>query len=142
MEESWIPNDASLGTRLKSTSTPLLPLLFASRTLNVTRELSPPVLMISGVAETNCMLLVTGVATVIILLAVDPPATDAVIVSAPEQPLSLYVEIAIPELVLFVTGLVMIALPLDTQSEVKETEIGTVAGEPPSNTGTLTLLVP
>ena len=41
-----------------------------------------------------------------------------------------------------VTGLVIVALPLATHVEVNATEIGTVAGEPPKNTGTLTLLVP
>lgn len=41
-----------------------------------------------------------------------------------------------------VTGVVSVALPLATQEEVNVTEIGTVAGKPPTSTGTLTLLVP
>ena len=43
---------------------------------------------------------------------------------------------------LLVTGLVSVALPWATQGEVKATEIGTVAGEGPIDTSTLTLLVP
>ena len=41
-----------------------------------------------------------------------------------------------------VTGLERVALPLETQGEVKVTAIGTVAAAPPTSTGTLTLLVP
>ena len=47
-----------------------------------------------------------------------------------------------PVLKLLVTGVVIVALLLATQGEVNVTEIGTVAGEPSINTGTLTLLVP
>ena len=47
-----------------------------------------------------------------------------------------------PVAALLVTGLESVALPLATQAEVKVTEIGTVAGALPINTGTLTLLVP
>ena len=47
-----------------------------------------------------------------------------------------------PVKALLVTGLEIVALPPATQEEVKVTEIGTVAGEPSINTGTLTLLVP
>jgi hypothetical protein len=50
------------------------------------------------------------------------------------------VEVAVPEMV--VTGLESVALLALTQEEVKVTEIGTVAGAPSMNTGTLTLLVP
>jgi hypothetical protein len=50
------------------------------------------------------------------------------------------VEVAIPaELV---TGLESVALPLETQGELKVTETGTVAAVPPIRTGTLTLVVP
>lgn len=41
-----------------------------------------------------------------------------------------------------VTGLVSVALTLVTQGEVNVTEIGIVAAEPFTSTGTLTLLVP
>jgi hypothetical protein len=56
------------------------------------------------------------------------------------QPLSLYVDITVP-LIEF-TGEEIVASPLETHAEVKVTEIGTVAGDPPMYTGTLTLLVP
>ena len=79
------------GTVVKSTSTPDLPLLLLSTTLNVTRELvgndeelAVEVPMISGSADTNCILLVAGAATVIVALALAPPVTDAVIKSVPE----------------------------------------------------------
>jgi hypothetical protein len=144
-----IPPGALEGIRLKSTTTPSLPLLFSSTTLNFTREFlgsvaapAVEVPMIDGVAEMNCILLVAGVETVINALAVAPLVMDATIVSVPEHPLSLYVVAAMPVLVLLVTGLVIVALPLTTQEEVNDTEIGTVAAEPPINTGTLTLLVP
>jgi hypothetical protein len=62
-----------------------------STTLNFTRELvgndeelAVEVPMISGVADTNCILLVAGMATVIVALALAPPVTDAVIKSVPE----------------------------------------------------------
>jgi hypothetical protein len=42
--------------------------------------------MMEGVADTNCILLVAGVATVIIALA-EAPVTDAVIKSVPEAQL-------------------------------------------------------
>jgi len=50
------------------------------------------------------------------------------------------VEVATPAIV--VTGVVRVALPALTQEEVKATEIGTMAGDPLTYTGTLTLLVP
>lgn len=76
---------------------------------------------------------------------VAPVVTDAVIVSIiavdPDaQPLSLYVEIAVPaELV---TGVEIVAFPAWKHGESKVTETGTDAGEPFINTGTLKLLVP
>ena len=84
------------GTVVKSTSTPGLPLLLLSTTLNFTRELvgndaalAVEVPMMEGVADTNCILLVAGVATVIVALA-EKPVIDAVIKSVPEaQSLSL-----------------------------------------------------
>jgi hypothetical protein len=80
--------------------------------------------------------------TVIVALAVCP-VTDAVMLSDPvPQPLSLYVEVAVPVLTLLGTGEVSVALPKPTQSEVKATWIGIVAAEPPIRTGMLTLLVP
>src|SRR5271169_4651018 len=67
-----IPPGALAGIRLKSTTTPPLPLPFSSTTLNFTREffgnvgaLAVEVPMIEGVADTNCILFVAGVATVI-----------------------------------------------------------------------------
>lgn len=64
----------------------------------------------------------------------------SVIEVVPEaQPLSLYVEVATPATV--VTGLVSVTLPPHAE-EVKITEIGIVAAEPFTKTGTLTLLVP
>jgi hypothetical protein len=88
-----IPPGALAGTRLKSTSTPALPLLFLSTTWNFTIELfdnvaAPTVLvpMIGGVADTNCILLTAGRATVIVALAV-APVTEAVITSVPEAQL-------------------------------------------------------
>jgi hypothetical protein len=45
------------------------------------------------------------------------------------QPLSLYVDVAVP-LIAF-TGEEIVALPLETHAEVKVTETGTVDGEPP-----------
>ena len=144
-----IPPGALAGIRLKSTRTPALPLPFSSTTLNFTREflgnvgaLAVEVPMIEGVADTNCILLVAGVLTVINILAVAPLVKVAIIVSDPEHPLSLYVVAAMPVLVLLVTGLAITALALITQEEVNATEIGTVAGEPSINTGMLTLLVP
>jgi len=90
-----------------------------------------------------CLLTAVGL-TVMVAVAVSSPA-DAVIVSVIEevpeaQPLSVYVAVAIPaELV---TGLESVALPLETQGEVKVTEMGTVAAAPSTSTGTVTLLVP
>jgi hypothetical protein len=98
--------------------------------------------MIAGVADTNCILLMAGTATVIVALAV-APVTDAVIKSVPEaQLLSLYVEVAVPSIV--VTGEVSVALPRPTQGEVNATEIGIVVstGGVPRYTGILTMLVP
>jgi hypothetical protein len=96
--------------------------------------------MISGVADTNCILLVAGGTTVIVTVLVSP-VTIAVITSDPEaQLLSLYAEVAVPRIV--VTGEVRVALVWPTQLEVKATEIGTVAGEPFTHTSALTLLVP
>jgi hypothetical protein len=73
------------------------------------------------------------------------PVTDAVIESGIGivpvlQPLSLYVEVAVPRIV--VTGVVSVALPLVTQGEVNATEIGVVVSTPFRYTGMLTLLVP
>jgi len=78
-------------------------------------------------------------------VALEPPITDAVIVSTagsvPEaQPLSLYVVIATPPTL--VTGLVIVALPLAMQGEVNVMERGTVADKPSISTGTRTPLVP
>jgi hypothetical protein len=50
------------------------------------------------------------------------------------------VEVAVPAIV--VTGLESVAFPAVTQGEMKVTEIGTVASEAPTYTGTLTELVP
>lgn len=93
VEERLTPPRGPVGSRLKSTSTPALPLLFISTTLNFTRELCgnvaapvPLVPMIAGVADTNCILLVAGRATVIVALTV-APVTDAVITSVPEAQL-------------------------------------------------------
>jgi hypothetical protein len=81
------------GTVVKSTRTPDLPLLLLSTTLNFTTELvgnnaalAVEVPMISGVADTNCILLVAGRATVIVALA-ELPVTDAVIKSDPKAQL-------------------------------------------------------
>ena len=96
--------------------------------------------MIVGVADTNWILLVVGMATFIVAVAVTP-FTDAVIVSVPEaQLLSAYVEVAVPKTV--VTGVVSVALPLATQGELNATEIGTVAAEPFTHITALTMLVP
>jgi len=96
--------------------------------------------MIAGVTDTNWILLVAGMATVIVALAV-APVTDAVIVSVPEaQPLSLYVEVAVPKIV--VTGEVSVAKSSPTQGEVKATEIGIVASTLFIYTGILTMLLP
>ena len=91
--DSVIPPGTLIGNRLKSTSTPALPLLLLSTTLNFTRELfgnvAEPVVevpMIAGVADTNCILLVAGMATVIVELT-DAPVTEAVITSVPEAQL-------------------------------------------------------
>jgi hypothetical protein len=96
--------------------------------------------MIAGVADTNCILLAAGTATVRVLLT-EAPVTEAVITSVPEaQLLSVYVDVAVPATV--VTGLVSVALALATHGEVKVTEIGVVAATPLINTGTLTTLEP
>ncbi len=136
------------GSRLKSTSTPATPLLMLSTTWNFTRELcgnvDPKIPMLAGTADINWILFAAGMATVIVALAV-APVTDAVIKSVEvAQPLSLYVERAMPVLGLLVRGVVSVALPLATQGEVNATEIGTVVstGGAPRYTGTLTLLVP
>ena len=74
--EKVIPPGALSGRILKSTSTPALPLLLLSTTLNSTTELfgsvaAPAVWVpiIAGVADTNWILLVAGGTTVIIALA-------------------------------------------------------------------------
>lgn len=141
-----IPPGALTGSRLKSTSTAGTPLLLLSTTWNFTRELcgngDPLIPMIVGIADINCILLAAGMATFIVALAV-APVTDAIITSVPEpQPLSLYVEVAVPRIV--VTGVVSVALPLTTQGEVKATWIGIVVstGGAPRYTGILTMLVP
>ena len=134
------------GTVVKSTSIPCLPILLLSTTLNFTIELvgnnavlAVEVPMMEGVADTNCILLGAVGATVISMKAV-APVTDAVILSVPElQLLSLYVEVAVPAIV--VTGLESVALPWFTQEEVKTTEIGTVAGEPFIQTTAVTRLL-
>ena len=96
--------------------------------------------MIVGIADINCILLAAGMATVIGTVAV-APVTVALIVSDPRpQPLSLYVELAVPRIV--VTGVVSVASPLPTQPEVNATEIGTVASAPFTHTTALTILVP
>ena len=81
------------GTVVKSTRTPDLPLLLLSTTLNFTTELvgndaalAVEVPIMEGVAETNCILLVAGGATVIVALA-ELPVTDAVIMSDPKAQL-------------------------------------------------------
>lgn len=91
------PPGVMLYNRLKVTGMPGMPLLLASTTLNFTIELfdsvgalAVEVPMIFGVADTNSILLATGAKTVIVVLELAPPATDAVIVSVPElQRLSL-----------------------------------------------------
>ena len=87
---SVTPPRRPAGSRLKSTSTPGTPLLLLSTTLNSTRELlgnvaapAVEVPMMEGVADTNCILLAIGVATLIVLLALAPPVTVAVITSVP-----------------------------------------------------------
>jgi hypothetical protein len=137
-----------VGSRLKATLTPCLPVFVLSTTLNLTRELCgnsgepvPLTPIIFGLADTNCILLNRVGWTVIFAADVAPLVTDAVIVSItaddPEaHPLSLYVEIAVPA-ELF-TGEDRVA----PHAEINVTEIGIVAGEPFINTGTLRLLVP
>ena len=91
-----IPPGALEGIKVKSTSTPAFPLLLVSTTWNSTTELCTKVEALAdevprtaGVADINCILLVAGMATVIVALAVSP-VTDAVITSvALPQPLSL-----------------------------------------------------
>lgn len=96
--------------------------------------------IIAGVADVNCMLLVAGVATFIVTSWLSP-VTTAVIISDPElHPLSLYVDVAVPAIV--VTGVASVALPALTQGELKATEMGTVAREPPKYICAATVLVP
>lgn len=89
-----MPPGALEGTRLKSTSTPDLPLLLLSTTLNLTTEFlgkvaAPAVLvpMMDGVAERNLMLLTAGSATLMVVFTEFPPVTDAVIKSVEEAQL-------------------------------------------------------
>ena len=84
------PPGTVAGDILKRTITPAIPLLLLSTTRNFTTELfdndaAPTVLvpMISGVADTNCILLAAGPATVSVALLEDP-VTDAVIKSVVE----------------------------------------------------------
>jgi hypothetical protein len=91
--DNVIPPGALAGNIVKSTTTPDLPLLLLSTTLNFTTELvgndaalAVEVPMMEGVADTNCILLVAGAATVIVALA-ESPVTDAVIKSVPEAQL-------------------------------------------------------
>ena len=81
------------GTVVKSTSTPDLPLLLLSTTLNFTRELvgndealAVEVPMMEGVDDTNWILLVAGGTTVIVTFLASP-VTDAVITSDPKAQL-------------------------------------------------------
>jgi hypothetical protein len=84
------------GVKENPTTTPDMPLLELSTTLNLTRELvgrddelAVEVPMMEGVADVNCILLAAGGATVIVALLVSP-VTDAVIASElVPQPLSL-----------------------------------------------------
>jgi len=78
------------GTVVKSTTTPGLPILLLSTTLNFTIELvgnnavlAVEVPMMEGVADTNCILLRAVGLTVISMKAV-APVIDAVILSVPE----------------------------------------------------------
>jgi hypothetical protein len=136
------------GTVVKSTRTPDLPLLLLSSTLNFTTELvgnnaalavevpndgrrcqnklyitggrkSDSDCRAGGITGYRCRYQVCFGITVVILI---------------------YVEVAVAAIV--VTGVVSVAMPALTQEEENITEIGTVAGKPFTNTGTLTLLVP
>src|SRR5512145_1726612 len=89
-----IPPGALAGTILKSTSTPDLPLLLLSTTLNLTTEFfgsvaAPDVCvpMMAGVADTNFILFIAGKATLMVVWAVPHPVTDAVITSVAEEQL-------------------------------------------------------
>ena len=89
---SVTPPGAPDCSRLKSTSTPALPLPVLSTTLNFTTELcgsdepAPWMPITAGDADTNCMLLAAGVATVMVVLT-EAPVTDAVMASLPEAQL-------------------------------------------------------
>ena len=87
--ESVMPPGALAGKRLKLTSTPALPLLLLSTTLNFIRELfgnvgalAVFVPIMDGVADINWILLISG-GTTVMVTDLEFPVTDAVITSEP-----------------------------------------------------------
>lgn len=94
----------------------------------------------SGLADTNCNEPATGAATTMVADDDAMPDAVAVTVSLPAQPLSLYDAVATPLTV--VVDAVMVALPLATHDDVKDTLCGAVTATPPLVTVTLTLVVP
>lgn len=124
---------------------PLIGLLPASTTLNVTAELGAPPLpfnaILVGLADIYCRAPTAGAVMVNTAEEVARPVpTVAVIVSVPAQPLSWYEAIATPLTVAI--PVLSVALPLLAQAEEKLTCCGVVAGTPKIDTVTLTLVVP